>query len=180
MIIQVSVGRMQTFFELDELHPADREWTNRDGNGKGAGSISASGRFVWTSSADDDKTDSDPRTSSGQERSGNGGDKTLDGSGDNRIKAKTKTKVKRQPKAAAVAPSLAKEGRASEGEKRPGAIGSCERVIVRRWGWGRGERKQERGQSGFKLFYVYVVRRTIHILGRALSVVPGRIWSVSG
>eukprot|EP00752_Nemacystus_decipiens_P009274 g8285.t1 len=45
---KVSLGRMQKFFELEELHPADREWTNRGGNGTGAGAVSISGTYVWT------------------------------------------------------------------------------------------------------------------------------------
>lgn len=44
---------MQTFFELDELQPVDREWTNKNGNGQGAGTLSASGTFVWASAANE-------------------------------------------------------------------------------------------------------------------------------
>lgn len=46
---------MQAFFELEELHPSDREWTNRDGPGSGA--VSIAGKFVWTPSDDDDDDD---------------------------------------------------------------------------------------------------------------------------
>ncbi|CAM9948860.1 unnamed protein product, partial [Ectocarpus sp. 4 AP-2014] len=49
---KVSVGRMQAFFELEELHPSDREWTNREGPGSGA--VSIAGKFVWTPSDEDD------------------------------------------------------------------------------------------------------------------------------
>lgn len=44
---------MQKFFELEELHPKDREWTNRSGNGRGAGAVSISGTYVWTPTDDD-------------------------------------------------------------------------------------------------------------------------------
>lgn len=45
---------MQKFFELEELHPKDREWTNRGGNGTGAGAVSISGTYVWTPADEDD------------------------------------------------------------------------------------------------------------------------------
>lgn len=49
------MGRMQKFFELEELDPKDREWTNRSGNGAGAGAVSISGRYVWTPTDEDDE-----------------------------------------------------------------------------------------------------------------------------
>lgn len=52
---QVSLGRMQKFFELEELHSVDREWTNKCGNYKGAGALSVSGRFIWTPDAQDEE-----------------------------------------------------------------------------------------------------------------------------
>lgn len=48
---QVSLGRMQKFFELEELQGDDREWTNKCGNHKGAGALSVSGTFIWTPDA---------------------------------------------------------------------------------------------------------------------------------
>lgn len=48
---------MQKFFELEELHPKEREWTNRGGSGKGAGAVSISGTYVWTPAGDDDDGD---------------------------------------------------------------------------------------------------------------------------
>lgn len=44
----MSLGRLQNFLELDEICEDDRVWTNRDGNGKGYGSVSITGKFVWT------------------------------------------------------------------------------------------------------------------------------------
>lgn len=43
----MSLGRLQDFLELDEVCEKDRVWTNRDGNGKGCGSVSITGKFVW-------------------------------------------------------------------------------------------------------------------------------------
>ncbi|CAM9732984.1 unnamed protein product, partial [Hapterophycus canaliculatus] len=54
---KISLGRMQKFFELEELHPKDREWTNRGGNGEGAGTVSIAGTFVWTPVDDEDGDD---------------------------------------------------------------------------------------------------------------------------
>lgn len=48
---------MLKFFELEELHPKDREWTNRGGNGKGKGAVSVSGTYVWTPSDDNGNGD---------------------------------------------------------------------------------------------------------------------------
>eukprot|EP00904_Undaria_pinnatifida_P007302 jgi/Undpi1/3701/HiC_scaffold_16.g07071.m1 len=76
---KVSLGRMQKFFELEELHPADRDWTNRDGNGKGAGSLSVSGRFVWTPAAADDDGDDDGTDVSTPSGNGAGGGGNVNG-----------------------------------------------------------------------------------------------------
>lgn len=70
---------MQKFFELEELHPADRDWTNRDGNGKGAGSLSVSGRFVWTPAAADDDGDDDGTDVSTPSGNGAGGGGNVNG-----------------------------------------------------------------------------------------------------
>lgn len=66
---------MQKFFELEELDPADREWTNRCGNGKGAGAVSISGTYLWTPPDDDED---DEEQTKGSKKSAKG-DATADG-----------------------------------------------------------------------------------------------------
>lgn len=51
----MSLGRLQNFLELDEVCENDRVWTNRDGNGKGCGSVFITGKFVWR--LDDEESD---------------------------------------------------------------------------------------------------------------------------
>lgn len=64
---------MQNFIELEELKEADRTWTNRDGNGKGAGKVFAQGTFVWTSTAD--KLEEQDENEDGKDAGVQGGDK---------------------------------------------------------------------------------------------------------
>lgn len=154
---------MQKFFELDELHPADREWTNRDGNGKGGGSLSVSGKFVWTLAADAADDDGIPNDKEGKDGGGEddrnykgkeegnandigrdnddsgikGGSGIKDSSGGFNLAAKAKAK------AAAVGPSAASVGKADKASAPIGEDGTFARV------YSNGARKKkERGRRG--------------------------------
>ncbi|CAM9569071.1 unnamed protein product, partial [Laminaria digitata] len=97
---KVSLGRMQKFFELEELHPGDRKWTSRDGNVKGAGSLSLSGKYIWNSAdEDDDDNDNDSNDAVTNDKTGGDNGNTLSGS-DSSVYSKHKAK------AAAVGPAV--------------------------------------------------------------------------
>lgn len=119
---QVSLGRIQAFFELEELHPADREWTSSGGNDKGAGFLCLSGTFVWspaddaTDSAVDANANTDPEDAVPDDKErgacgGTGGCGGSGGSGDNIGLVKAK--------ASAVGPAMDKAKKPLTGERRP-------------------------------------------------------------
>ena len=103
---------MQTFFELGELHPTDREWTSRGGNGKGAGSLSLSGKFIWKPADDDDDNENDPIDAVPNDREGGnkGGSDGKGGKGQSIVYSQTKAK------ASSVGPATNNGGKQLTGE----------------------------------------------------------------
>jgi len=85
---------MQKFFEMEELHPKERDWTNRSGNGDGT--VAISGTFVWTPADDDDADKDQAPGAKGDARGGAEGVKGGDAEGT--------LKVPPPPKMAAIAP----------------------------------------------------------------------------
>lgn len=110
---------MQTFFELEELHPTDREWTSRGGNGKGAGSLSLSGKFIWKPADDGDDNENDPNDAvpNDQEGDSKGGS---DGKDEN---CQSIVYAKARAKASAVGPATNDGGKRLTGEETGPAYG---------------------------------------------------------
>lgn len=170
---------MQKFFELEELHPADREWTNRDGNGKGAGSLSVSGKFVWTLAADTDD-DGTPNDKEGKEGGGkdegndkgksksngnhngrdNGGSGIEGGSGTKGSSGGYQLAAKSKAKASAVGPPRASVDKAEEASAptgEDGRSGTFARVYSNgaREKKERGRREREGNNPATPRFYFF-------------------------
>lgn len=94
---------MQAFFELEELHPSDREWTNRDGPGSGA--VSIMGKFVWTPSDEDD----DDAGGGGGSQGGGGGAQGGETKEEGKLAPAAAPSGKKDAKRAAVADEGAQE-----------------------------------------------------------------------